>query len=139
MVPVLMRRSADGKGFTLIEVAVCIAIVAISAIGIYNAIVLANRSIADSRRVTKATNVARAMLEDISDDPENMEYYPSEMGLPNMRWEVEYTDASGQEVSPDNVMTVDPLTIKLTVFWQRTGSSRERSVQLSTRITQGLI
>ena len=135
----LMRRSVDEKGFTLIEVGICIVLISITAIGMYNAIVLATRYITDSRRVTKATNIARAMLEEIADDPANTGFYPSDMELPNMRWEVAYMDDFGQAVPQSNVTTVDPLTIQMTVFWQQNSNSPERFVQLSTRITHGLI
>ena len=135
----LMRRSMDNKGFTLIEVTACVVIMFISATGMYSAIVMGNKSIMDSRRVTKATNIARAMLEKLADDPGKADLYFSEIDLPNAGWQVEYFDDYGQPVSESGILQADPLTIRLTVSWRKNLGSRERSVQLSTRITHGLI
>lgn len=136
----LMRRPVDEEGFTLIETAICIVIVSITAVGMYNAIVVATKYMADSRRNTMAINTARAILEKIADDPNSMEpYSPGMAGLPNMRYEVEYLNDYGAEVLQSQVLDVDPLTIRLTVFWRENPNSYERSVKLSTRITHGLI
>ena len=136
--PILKRGLVDESGFTLVTVAVCVVITAITAVGMYNAIILGNRYIADSRRVTKATSIARSMLEKLVDDPTCTDYYPEDMELPNMSWQVEYLDNYGTPVMEYEVGTVDPLTIRLTVFWQRDNDSRQRSVQLATKITQKL-
>ena len=140
----LMRKSAGERGFTLIEVGICIVIISITAVGMYNAIILVSGFINDTRRVTKATNIARAMLERLADDPTSTDFYPTELysqdsGLPNMDWQVEYLYGNGEEVLYSQIETTDPLTIRVTVFWQENQNSRERSVKLSTRITQQLI
>ena len=117
----------------------CVVIIVITAAAMYNAVIYGNRYIADSRRMTKATNTARAMLEKLADDPTRTDFYPSDMDqLPNMSWQIEYLNNYGGIVPDFEIGTADPLTIRLTIFWQQDQSGRQRSVQLSTRITQGL-
>ena len=135
----IMLRSMDERGFSLIEVAICVLIITIAAIGTYNIIIYGNRHIADSRRMTEATNIARAMLEKLADDPASTDFYPSDMErLPNMSWQIEYLNSYGETVPDFEIEIADPLTIKLTISWRQDQDSRQRSVQLSTRITQGL-
>jgi len=135
-----MRKLLDQqRGFSLIEVAICIVIITIATIGTYNVIIYANSYIADSQDSTEAINIARAMLEKLVDNPTGTDFYPSNTDqLPNMTWQIEYLNNRGETVPSLDIETADPLTIKLTIFWQPDLKSRQRSTQLSTRITHGV-
>lgn len=148
----LMRRLVNEDGFTLMEGLVSIVILSIITIGIYNTVVVARKFVVDARRVTEATNFARKKLEKIVDtdfqditliysaiktydaNPYDANYRDQDPdydyigdynnSLPNAEWRVEYSG-------------IDPLAIRLTVSWRESSGTRERSVQLSTRVTEG--
>lgn len=127
------------EGFTLTMALACVAILSISLLGMYSAIIQVNRSIVDSRNITRATNIAREILEILLDDPTRRDFYPSEMAaLPNMRWQMEFLDSDGMAVPDEEVENFDSLTIRVIVYWQESQETQERSVDLSTRFTQGL-
>ena len=59
------RRLKNERGFTLMEGAVSIVLLSITAIGMYNMVVVAHKYIIDAKRLTQATNFARMKLEKI--------------------------------------------------------------------------
>lgn len=132
-----MRKLAGEEGFTLLEAMTSVVILSITATGVYSSIILANRFIINSQHVTEATNIARMILEEIADDPAAADFQPPDTRLPNASWQVEYFNEYGSAISESQIPNTDPLTISVTLFWQESAGSPERSVQLSTRTTQG--
>jgi prepilin-type N-terminal cleavage/methylation domain-containing protein len=132
-----MRKLSGEEGFTLLEAMASVVILSITATGIYSSVILANRFIVRSQHVTEATNICRMILEEIADDPIEQGFYPPYTDLPYASWQVEYFDKYGNAISESRIPNTDPLTISVTLFWQENVGSPERSVQLSTRTTQG--
>jgi prepilin-type N-terminal cleavage/methylation domain-containing protein len=132
-----MRKLAGEKGFTLLEAMTSVVILSITATGVYSSIILANRFIVRSQHVTEATNIARMILEEIADDPAAADLQSPDTRLPNASWQVEYSDEYSSVISESQIPNTDPLIITVTVFWQESAGTPERSVQLSTKTTQG--
>lgn len=151
----LMRNSKNDEGFTMLEGALSIMLLSITAIGLYTTVIFAQNAIVDARHVTEATNFARRKLEKIMDtdflmipqnyiasrnydaNPFDSQYFETDPDgdyastLPNSRWQVEYFYPSSG---------IDPLVIRLTVFWMKSGSSEpEHQIQFSTKLTAGRI
>ena len=160
----VVRRSANERGFTLIEGAVSIVLLSITIIGMYNTIILARRFVVDARRVTEATNFGRMKLERVvdTDFADIMSKYASGVVYDANNYDEyfceqdpDYDQAGGDyayehglpnaawhlEYQDNNGAPAssndDPLTIRLIVSWQEGGGLRERSIVLSTRVTSG--
>jgi len=59
-----INRKLSKKGFTLVELMVAVAILAIAAIGIFQAFSVGFQSMADAKYRTVATNIAQEKLEE---------------------------------------------------------------------------
>ena len=154
MVSGLLCRLTDNRGFTLIEGIVSVVLLSITAVGVFNTVIISQRFVTDARHVTEATNFARKKLERIIDtdfkkitqiyttgisydanlfdqhsmgltpDPDNDSVSNYPNSLPNAEWKVQYTGT-------------DPLTIKVIVSWRENRENvRDRKISLSTRITE---
>lgn len=150
-----MFKMLNEKGFTILEGAVSIILLFMTVLGMYNIMLFAERSIIDARRMTEATNFARRKLERIMDtdflripqdyqagvtydaNPSDDSYFYTDPdgdyanALPNAKWQVEYFHP---------VSSLDPLTIRLSVFWKESGENKiEHRVRLSSRVTAGRV
>ncbi len=145
----------NNRGFTLLEGALSIVLLSITSIGLYTTVIFAQNTITDARHITEATNFARRKLEKIMDteftmisqhygasvtydaNPSDSQYFNTDPDgdyvstLPNAKWRVEYFYPSAG---------IDPLVIRLTVFWRKNGvNDPEHQVQFSTKLTAGRI
>lgn len=121
-----INRKLSQKGFTLIEIMVALAILAIAALGIFQAYTTGFQAMADSKYRTVATNIAQKKLEEVKNSVKVL--YP-------------YYELETQEVN-DKTFTVIVVTnsiednleqVYVTVSWtNRKGN--EKNVQLETLV-----
>ena len=121
-----IKLKLSKKGFTLIEIMVALAILAIAALGIFTAYTTSFQAMADAKYRTVATNIAQKKLEEIKNSVSvAYPYYSIETQEVN---EKTYTIVMATNSIEDNLEQV-----YVTVSWKdRNGN--EKNVQLETLI-----
>ena len=125
-----MRRLHRNSGFTLIEIMIAIAIIAIGIFGVMSLIITVMKGNTLSKRVTTATTIAQDKMEDfkrmdydnVIDDIGTDTYYDTEY----------YWEADVEDDSP----ATDTKTIKVDVYWDPATPASGHKVELKTIIAQ---
>lgn len=121
-----INRKLSQKGFTLIEIMVALAILAIAALGIFTAYTTSFQAMADAKYRTVATNIAQKKLEEIKNSV-SIAYPYYSIGTQEIN-EKTYTIVMATNSIEDNLEQV-----YVTVSWKdRNGD--EKNVQLETLI-----
>ncbi len=125
-----MRRLHRNSGFTLIEIMIAIAIIAIGIFGVMSLIITVMKGNTLSKRVTTATTIAQDKMEDfkrmdyvnVIDDFGTDTYYDTEY-----YWKADEVD---------NTPATDTKTIKVDVYWDPATTASTHKVELKTIIAQ---
>ena len=126
-----MRKLHKNSGFTLIEVMIAIAIIAIGIFGVMSLVITVMKGNTLSKRVTTATTIAQEKLEDFkimdydnavddsgTDTAYNIDYY----------WEADVQD---------DTPATDTKTITVDVYWSSGGTdTTHNNVELKTIIAK---
>jgi prepilin-type N-terminal cleavage/methylation domain-containing protein len=123
------KISRNQKGFSLIELMVAVAILALAALGIFQAFGTGFMSMAESRERTEAVNYVRQALEDIK----NMDFDKVDDVI---RSSILGTDNYEREVIvvPDDEVNPTQKEVTVVVYWQ--GRDGELNTSASTLLTK---
>jgi len=120
-----LNRELSKKGFTLIELMVAIVILAIAAIGIFQAFTTSFQAMADAKDRTVATNIAQKKLEEVKNKLVDYPYY-------NIATQ-EINDKTYTIIVVTNSIEDNLEKVYVTVSWtNRKGN--EKNVQLETLV-----
>jgi len=135
----ISRPPLPGKsGFTLLEVMVAMAILALCLVPLLGAITQGLRAAARIERITVATQLARNKLVQLEletvPDAEGTE--EGSFGPPHedFSWRLQYLKRPELELLEQNIPQLMAMEVHLSVIWQEGGS--EQSVEFSTLLVQ---
>ncbi len=129
-----MRRLHRNSGFTLIEVMIAIAIIAIGIFAVMSLIITVMKGNTLSKRVTTATTIAQEKMEDFK-----------RMGYDKIDVDVDvYSDTETaydidyyhKVIVADDTPATDIKTIEVDVYWDPPASSSAHKVEIKTIIAQ---
>jgi prepilin-type N-terminal cleavage/methylation domain-containing protein len=124
------KLSRNNRGFTLIELMVAVAILALAALGIFQAFTSGFMSMAESRERTEAVNYARQALENIK----NMDFEKVIPGLEMFQRKLILgTDKYEREININEISSTQK-EVSVTVYWQ--GKDGELNTSASTLLTK---
>lgn len=121
-----VRESTDNKGFTLIEIMIAIAIIAIAIFGVMSVVVMVLKGNIHSNKVTTSTSLAQAKMEDIK----NMDY-SAISGTYTV-----YTDSYLEVTVKNDTPGTNMKTITVNVYWNPGTTTSTHKVKLQTIIAQ---
>ncbi|MFQ5715048.1 MAG: prepilin-type N-terminal cleavage/methylation domain-containing protein [Candidatus Scalinduaceae bacterium] len=125
-----MCRLHKNRGFTLIEIMIAIAIIAIGIFGVMSLIITVMKGNTLSERVTTATTIAQDKMEDFK----RMDYASVvDDSNTNTNYDTDYYwEATVQADTP----ATDTKTIKVDVYWDPATTASTHKVELKTIIAQ---
>ncbi len=126
-----MRGLHRNRGFTLIEIMIAIAIIAIGIFGVMSLIITVMKGNTLSKRLTTATTIAQDKMEDFK----RMDYasVANDSGTDNTTYDTDYYwEADVQDDTP----ATDTKTIKVDVYWDPATTASGHKVELKTIIAQ---
>ena len=125
-------------GFTLLEVMVAMAILALCMVPLLGAITQGLRATSRIERITTATELARNKLVQIEMEamPDAEETREGEFGPPHQDfgWRVEYLKRPELQLLEDNLPGLKTMEVHLSVIWHEGGA--EQAVDFSTLLVQ---
>ncbi len=126
-----MRKLHKNSGFTLIEIIIAIAIIAIGIFGVMSLIITVMKGNTLSKRVTTATTIAQDKLEDFKRD--GYDNAVDDSGT-NPDYDIDYYwEADVQDDTP----ATDTKTITVDVYWGSGGTNTtHNNVELKTIIAK---
>ncbi len=125
-----MRRLHRNSGFTLIEIMIAIAVIAIGIFGVMSLMITVMKGNTLSKRVTAATTIAQNKMEDFK----RMDYDSVVDGSgTNTDYDVDfYWEADVEDDEP----ATDTKTITVDVYWDPPASSSAHVVEIKSIIAQ---
>ncbi len=126
-----MRRLHRNSGFTLIEIMIAIAVIAIGIFGVMSLMITVMKGNTLSERVTTATTIAQNKMEDFK-----MMDYDNVVSVNESNttdYDIEYYLEA--DVVPDTPAT-DTKTITVDVYWDPPASSSAHVVEIKSIIAQ---
>ncbi len=125
-----MRRLHRNSGFTLIEIMIAIAIIAIGIFGVMSLIITVMKGNTLSKRLTTATTIAQDKMEDFK----RMDYASVVNDAnTNTNYDTDYYWEADVDV---DTPATDTKTIKVDVYWDPATPASGHKVELKTIIAQ---
>ncbi len=129
-----MRKLHKNNGFTLIEIIISIAIIAIGIFGVMSLVITVMKGNTLSKRVTTATTIAQEQLEDFK----RMDYDNVDVGV------TAYSDTDQYDIDyyweayvQDDTPATDTKTITVDVYWSSGGTNTtHNNVEMKTIIAK---
>ena len=129
-----MRKLHNNSGFTLIEVMISIAIIAIGIFAVMSLVITVMKGNTLSKRVTTATTIAQDELEKFK----NMDYDKIDVDVDvysgtETAYDIDYYH---KVIVADDTPATDIKTIEVDVYWDPAATSSTHNVELKTIIAK---